>query len=155
MGSVDLKDAKLYTYLSERKTMKWTTKAFLSLIGTAALNSYILYSKNTSVKALTRYYFMISVCEALVGNYMPQKSVKKRRTSREMLAAAAIPVPIQPPSHNVQQEVIEHKITKMPGNLVKRCVALHDKRVRTRYECRACARPLCVQCSSNFHKENE
>ena len=31
MGGVDLKDAKLYAYLSERKTIKWTTKAFLSL----------------------------------------------------------------------------------------------------------------------------
>ena len=48
MGGVDLKDAKLYAYLSERQTVRWTTKAFLSLLGTAILNSDILYCKHTS-----------------------------------------------------------------------------------------------------------
>ena len=52
MGGVDLKDAKLYTYLSERKTIKWTTKAFLSLLGTAVLNSYSLYAKHTSHRVI-------------------------------------------------------------------------------------------------------
>ena len=81
--------------------------------------------------------------------------MKKRRTSLEMQAAAASPAPAIPPTHDVQQEVIEHKITKMTGSVVKRCVAPHDKRVRTRYECRACDRPLCVSCFSDYHKDNE
>ena len=123
MGGVDLKDAKLYSYLSERKTMKWTKKAFLSLMGTALLNSYIVYSKNTSGNVMNRYNYMISVSEALVGNYNPKKKVKIRRTSLEIEASRASPSPIQPPHHNVEQEEIGHKLTKLERNTVKRCAA--------------------------------
>lgn len=65
MGDVDLKDTKLYAYLAERKTLKWTTKVAFSLFGRAALNSYHLYKKHTSHTHIltTRYKYMISVIE--------------------------------------------------------------------------------------------
>ena len=83
------------------------------------------------------------------------KSHKKKCTSREIQAAAASPAPTEPPTHDVGHEIIEHKITKMPGNAVKRCVAPHDRRVRTRHECRACDHPLCVTCFATYHKKNQ
>ena len=93
--------------------------------------------------------------EALVGNYNPKKKVKIRRTSLEIEASRASPSPIQPPHHNVEQEEIGHKLTKLERNTVKRCAAPHDKRVRTRYQCCACKKPLCATCFSDFHKDNE
>ena len=69
MGGIDLQDAKLYAYLNERKTIKWTTKAFLSLLGTVVLNSSILYAKRTSHRViLSRFRFMMSISQALVGH---------------------------------------------------------------------------------------
>lgn len=41
MGGVNLIDAKMYMYLGERKTLKWTTKAAFSLFCTATLDSYV------------------------------------------------------------------------------------------------------------------
>ena len=49
MGDVDLSDAQLYVYLSERKTIKWTTKVAFSLFGRAILNSYLLGATRLSL----------------------------------------------------------------------------------------------------------
>lgn len=66
MGGVHLKDFELYAYLPERKTWKWTTKVAMSLFGSAALNSYILYNLSISdTPKLNRYSCMVSVIEAL------------------------------------------------------------------------------------------
>ncbi|XP_064082431.1 piggyBac transposable element-derived protein 4-like [Macrobrachium nipponense] len=79
MGGVDLKDTKLYSCLAERKTLKWTNKAAFSLIGTAVLNSYILYAANTSRShPLDRYKFMVSLVESLVQNYEPVKNHQEK-----------------------------------------------------------------------------
>ena len=80
MGGVDLSDAKLYTYLAERRTLKWTKKVFISLIGRALLNSYILYSKNVEGRVLNRHSYNISVIESFVGDYRPSKIPRKRRS---------------------------------------------------------------------------
>ena len=48
MGGVDLSDARLYCYLSERRSLKWTTKVAYSLIGRAILNVFIIYNQNTA-----------------------------------------------------------------------------------------------------------
>ena len=104
MGGVDLKDTKLYAYLSERRTMKWTTKTFFSLLGTAILNSYILYQENTSaVPKLRRLDFMIALVHSLVGDFRPKSVSKKRRTKEQLRGAAAQAddVTISPPTHSV------------------------------------------------------
>lgn len=85
MGGVDLKDTRLYAYLSERRTMKWTTKICFSLVGTAILNCYIIYKINTAHRPVkTRYDYMLSVIEALVGRYTPKKIPRHRRTREQM-----------------------------------------------------------------------
>ena len=62
MGGVDQSDARLYTYLFEGRTIKWTLKVFLSLLllGRALLNSYILYCMNPDQNPnISRYEYQI------------------------------------------------------------------------------------------------
>ncbi|XP_078594315.1 uncharacterized protein LOC144872080 [Branchiostoma floridae x Branchiostoma japonicum] len=92
MGGVDLSDARLYKYLSERRTMKWTNKVVFSIIGRAVLNCFILYSQNTSDNPkLSRHQFMVELVESLAGNYYPDKVVRRRRTQAEIRAARMNP----------------------------------------------------------------
>ncbi|KAI8487189.1 hypothetical protein Bbelb_349870 [Branchiostoma belcheri] len=80
IGGVDLGDAQLHMYLSERRTMKWSTKVALSLFGRAILNSYILYSFHTTQRpVLSRYNFMVATVEELAGYYYPPMKVQRRR----------------------------------------------------------------------------
>ncbi|KAK2578444.1 hypothetical protein KPH14_001061 [Odynerus spinipes] len=46
MGGVDKADKMLYTYLDERRTMKYWKKVAFSIIGRIVLNAYIIYSEN-------------------------------------------------------------------------------------------------------------
>ena len=72
MVGVDSGDAQLYVYLSERKTIKRTTKVAFSLFGRAILNSYLLYKLNTNEhKPMSRIDFMMAIVESLVGDYFP------------------------------------------------------------------------------------
>ena len=138
MGGVDLKDTKLYAYLSERRTVKWTTKTFFSLLGTAILNSYILYQENTSaVPKLRRLDFMIALVHSLVGDFRPKSVSKKRRTKEQLreAAAQADDVIISPPTHSVQVEHGQHVITK---GTKRSCVGGHEKGKKTMYECSTC-----------------
>ncbi|XP_059149376.1 piggyBac transposable element-derived protein 4-like [Physella acuta] len=85
MGGVDLGDEKLYMYLAERQTLKWTNKVFFSLLGRAVLNSYILYKLNTTDKpVLFRYNFIISVLESLSSKFTPAKIIRRKWTREEI-----------------------------------------------------------------------
>lgn len=111
MGGVDLKDTKLYAYLAERRTMKWSTKVFFSLLGTSVLNAFILYKKNASApRKLRRHEFIISLVHALVENYRPKRQVKKRRTQEQLREARARLNIIEPPTHAIGRGAVIHKI---------------------------------------------
>ena len=45
MGGVDVRDMWLYQFLDEQKTVEWTKKVFLCLLGRALLNADIIYQK--------------------------------------------------------------------------------------------------------------
>lgn len=47
MGGVDLNDAKLYAYLAERRTMKWTPKYFYLAKNSNTNQLYIVQKKIT------------------------------------------------------------------------------------------------------------
>ena len=150
MGGVDLKDTKLYSYMSERRTMKWTTKAVFSMIGTAALNSYILYEENTSATPKhTRFQFMMSVVTALVDNYKPKCISRKRRTNEQIQQAQAQADDIVlPPTHEVQVGQNIHVIKK---GTKRTCVGGHNKRKRSVFECSTCNVVVCQYCIGKYH----
>ncbi|KAL8567877.1 hypothetical protein ACOMHN_058999 [Nucella lapillus] len=157
MGGVDMSDARLYTYLSERRTMKWTLKVAFSLFGRAVLNSYIIYRENTSdAMKLTRYQFMIQVVEGLAGNYFPPKVVCGRRTAAEIQAARNNPVLQVPAAPQPQPQPGPagdgHQLRKLPVGRRRNCVVGHDRRVRTSWVCVACDVGLCPQCFTAYHR---
>jgi hypothetical protein len=151
MGGVDLSDARLYKYLAERRTMKWTLKVAFSLFGRALLNSFIMYSMNTDqAPKLTRHQFMMQVVEGLAGNFYPQKRSGRKRTAGELAAARADP-PLQPEAPQAAQ-ANPHKLTKIEGGRVRNCAEQHDARKRSRYECRACNLGFCTTCFHGYHE---
>ncbi|KAL8568889.1 hypothetical protein ACOMHN_061465 [Nucella lapillus] len=155
MGGVDLSDARLYVYLSERRTMKWSLKVAFSLFGRAVLNAYIIYEKNTSDRPkLTRYQFMVQVVEGLAGNYYPPKVVRRRRTAAEIEAARENPPLLQVPPAQPQPGPAgdAHDMRKLPVGKKRNCVAGHNNRVRSAWECPACDVGLCPGCFVKHHR---
>ena len=79
MGGVDLGDMRLYHFLDERKTIKWTKKVLFSLLGRALLNAFIIYDKNYhGDKKLCRLEFQISVVEGLVNGRRAKRPQRGR-----------------------------------------------------------------------------
>ena len=155
MGGVDMADARLYTYLCERRTMKWTNKVLFALIGRAVLNAYVIYSENTAqTKKLSRFAFNVSVVEAMVGNFRPPLKVRQRRRSRAEIALAR-QAPIAPPAQDnlVQPGPSGCKLAKLPQGKKRDCVHKHLKRKRTMYECPKCDKGLSALCFTPYHQE--
>jgi hypothetical protein len=58
MGGVDVHDMMLYTYLDERKTLKYYKKVIFNVMNRMVLNAYILYQENIKPrKPMTRVKF--------------------------------------------------------------------------------------------------
>ncbi|KAK3774226.1 hypothetical protein RRG08_050734 [Elysia crispata] len=105
MGGVDTTDARLYTYLSERRTMKWTHKLVFNLIGRCVLNAYIIYKEHTSQRPIKdRHQFTVECVESLMGNNHPGKTPRKRRraAAEREEGAGNEEMNIQPPDHDYQ-----------------------------------------------------
>ncbi|XP_066275083.1 piggyBac transposable element-derived protein 4-like [Branchiostoma lanceolatum] len=156
MGGVDLSDARLYKYLSERRTMKWTNKVVFSILGRAVLNSYILYDLHTNQPKLSRYQYMVQLVESLTDGYYPPKSPARRRTRRQIRRDANLPVPAAPPAQPQPGPAAvpagNHWPRKLPGGKKRNCVApVHPRRKRTSYECRSCDVGLCPECFAIYH----
>ena len=156
MGGVDMSDARLYAYLSERRTMKWTNKVLFSLFARAILNAYIIYNELTTDRPkLNRYHFTVCVLESLVADFRPTEKVRKRRRSKaEIQAAAAAPAaPILPPTHHVQPGPSLCKMEKLPVGKRRECPNGHEKRTRSSYICPNCNVGICVACFIPYHKK--
>lgn len=151
MGGVDLSDARLYSYLSERRTLKWTTKVAFGLFGRACLNSYILYEQCTPGHKMSRYQFMVSVVEGLVGDFHPPVATKKRRTKAQIEAdRAEVPIP-NPPTHIVEPAPSQCKLEKLPVGKRRNCVYQHNARTRSSWICPSCDVGLCPPCFTPYH----
>ncbi|KAL8620981.1 hypothetical protein ACOMHN_035917 [Nucella lapillus] len=158
MGGVDLCDSKLYCYCGERRTMKWTNKVAFGLFGRALLNAYMLYDLHSSdIHKLTRKMFLVDVLESLAGGYYPPKVVCRRRTQAQIEAdraqpqVFAVPQPADPQPGPAGDA--GHQLRKLPGSKRRNCVAGHDGRKRSRFECPACDIGLCPECFAQYHKK--
>ncbi|KAL8607032.1 hypothetical protein ACOMHN_005058 [Nucella lapillus] len=157
-GGVDLCDSKLYCYCGERGTIKWTNKVAFGLFGRALLNAYILYDLHSSdIHKLTRKMFLVDVLETLAGGYYPPKVVRRRRTQAQIEAdraqpqVFAVPQPADPQPGPAGDA--GHQLRKLPGSKRRNCVAGHDGRKRSRFECPACDIGLCPECFAQYHKK--
>jgi hypothetical protein len=150
MGGVDLMDSKLYMYLGERKTIKWTTKLFLNLVGRSLLNAFIIYEKNANARRkLNRHEFMVATVEALTAHYRPRRTIHRRRSNAEIAAARAAPA--APPLPSPWSILEGHELVRVRPGTRRNCVGRHDKRTRTRWMCRACNLGVCPACFTSLH----
>ncbi|KAK3859634.1 hypothetical protein Pcinc_034266 [Petrolisthes cinctipes] len=150
MVGVDLKDTKLYVYLSERRTMKWSTTFVFAVLGTSVLNAYIVYKANTNAqRPLRRHDSLISLVHALVGDFRPFRGEKRR--SQEEIRAARARQDILPPTHDIAQKVRVNNIIKLPGQTRRQCVGDHATRVRSRVKCSTCNVVVCPICVGKYH----
>lgn len=154
MGGVDMSDARLYAYLSERRTMKWTKKVVFALIGRALLNAYIIYNENTSdTPKKTRKNFNISVVEDMVGDFRPPKVTRKRRSQAERQEGAETPQQFSAPDVEATAGPSRCKLRKLDVGKRRNCVNKHAARVRTSYECPSCNVGLCPACFAEYHSD--
>ena len=153
MGGVDLSDARLYKYLTERRTIKWTHKFVFSLFGRALLNAFILYQKNTTdAPKKTRYQFYVSIVEDMMGDYRPpHKVIRKRRSREEIQAANQLEPIIEAPENPAQPGPSPCRLVKLDVGKRRDCAHKHTKRVRSSYQCPACNVGLCPSCFAGYH----
>ncbi|KAK3716928.1 hypothetical protein RRG08_026718 [Elysia crispata] len=155
MGGVDLSDARLYKYLTERRTIKWTHKFVFSLFGRALLNAFILYQKNTTdAPKKTRYQFCVSIVEDMMGDYRPpHKVIRKRRSREEIQAANQLEPIIEAPENPAQPGPSPCRLVKLDVGKRRDCAHKHTKRVRSSYQCPACNVGLCPSCFAGYHAQ--
>ena len=60
-GGVDESDKMLYTYLDERRSVKYWKKVAFNIINRMVLNAYIIYKERVEGKAISRLDFMSSI----------------------------------------------------------------------------------------------
>lgn len=76
MGGIDTSDMMLYTYLDERKTLKYWKKVVFSIMNRMLLNSYILYAehkKSNNQKPLIRLKYIQNIVDHIGGEWMAKK----------------------------------------------------------------------------------
>ncbi|XP_065665588.1 piggyBac transposable element-derived protein 4-like [Hydra vulgaris] len=135
MGGVDLGDAQLYVYCVYLCTM------------------CTCLSLNTNKhKPMSRIDFMMAIVESLVGDYFPVKVFSKRRTSREIEMARSTIVSYPLPQHTANNNPLYgHNLVKVSARKKIKCVAGHQTRVSTSWQCQLCGVGLCPACFSNYH----
>ena len=145
MGGVDLSDAYLASYPSARKRLKkYYIKQFRHLMDMAALNSFILYKKNRGEKS--RLCFMLALIDRIIEiNHMgPNQSSGRPSLGNNPLRLTARHFPQELPPTEKKQH---------PS---RRCIVCysHKKRKETRFWCRDCEKPLCVDpCFALYHTQ--
>lgn len=87
MGGIDAFDMMLYSYLDERRTVKYWKKVTFNFFSRMLLNSYILYQetcKKRSTKPLDRYQFIVSVIQTVGDDWMAQQRDHQARRPRQL-----------------------------------------------------------------------
>ena len=155
MGGVDASDARLYAYVSERRTIKWTLKLFFSLFGRACLNAFIIYNEHyTGTDKLQRLDFLICGLELMMGNYAPGKLPRKRRSQADIALAAQAPQPaVHPPQHDYQPAAPSCKLEKIGDGKRRMCMHERLKNKKTVWQCAHCKVTMCPSCFIPYHKK--
>lgn len=77
MGGIDTFDMMLYSYLDERKTMKYWKKAAFNIFSRMVLNAYTIYKEtriNSNEKAMSRYKFVVSIIDSITEEWLQESN---------------------------------------------------------------------------------
>lgn len=137
MGGVDGNDQMMYCYLDERRTLKYWKKVTFNIFARMILNAYIIYSENTSGKAMSRYHFTISIIEALSGQWYSEKDSQNRNMGGGGDA----------PGNNPQTEI---GIKTLPGKQERNCCVCSPLSTKAGGK-RKKSRTACTKCGKGLH----
>lgn len=76
MGGIDTFDMMLYSYLDERRTVKYWKKVVFNLFPRMVTNSYITYKENCSnhnKKNLSRYHFLEEIIQSISEEWISHR----------------------------------------------------------------------------------
>jgi hypothetical protein len=132
MGGVDVSDMMLYTYLDERRTLKFWRKVTFSIIGRMVVNAYILYKQHTThTHPMNRLKFTTKIVDSLAKEHWDTK---------------------YPPAAAAQAK----GFCDIPDRKEKDCAVCSDRsqpggRKRSRTMCAECKRGVHHYCFSKHH----
>ena len=90
MGGIDVSDMMLYTYLDERRTLKFWKKVVFSIFSRMVLNAYILYQINTEGNVITRLEFISNIIQSITTEWMAEKRMNPERSLGETSSNTAV-----------------------------------------------------------------
>ncbi|CAK9832660.1 PiggyBac transposable element-derived protein 4 [Anthophora retusa] len=130
MGGIDVSDMMVYSYLDERRTVKYWKKVVFSIFARMVLNAYILYQHNTKGKVMTRLEFVTSIIQSITTEWMAEKNMNPESSLSHTSRDSTVP-----------------GIRKLPGRREKVCVVCSRvdggpvRRLRT----------ICNHCNKGLH----
>lgn len=130
MGGVDTSDMMLYSYLDERRAVKYWKKVVFSIFSRMVLNAYILYQQNTDGGTKTRLEFITDIIQSITREWMTVKRIANDR-------------PLAETSTNVPRIGVQ----KLPGKLERVCVVCSRKDGGPKRK----SRTICNRCNKGLH----
>ncbi|XP_068081918.1 piggyBac transposable element-derived protein 4-like [Anabrus simplex] len=123
MGGIDTSDMMLYSYLDERRTVRYWKKVAFNIIARMVLNSYIIYKENNKGpgKIKSRLNYTVSIIESLGEEWITTK-----------LSA-------------IHDQRGPKGVRKLPEKKESNCVVCSTKEKRRR------ARTACTRCNQGLH----
>lgn len=131
MGGIDTNDMMVYSYLDERRTVKYWNKVAFNIISRMTLNAYIIYKETCSQtkKPMSHYQFLVSIIDDIGHEWI----LHQNRT-----AMAGGDAGLADPDCNLG-------IQKLPGKQEKTCFVCSSKGSRKR------SRTVCARCNQGCH----
>lgn len=141
MGGVDLLDQKLGTYAFPHKSQKWYMPLYHRVREVALVNGYIVYSESQDRPVPPRK-FREAVISGLLGEYYPSHIPTRKGRPHEGPVSKRL----------TERHFIEH-LSSRPDCTVCSNRSVPQGRVQTRYRCKQCKQPLCVEpCFELYHQ---
>ncbi|CAK9832764.1 PiggyBac transposable element-derived protein 4 [Anthophora retusa] len=130
MGGVDTSNMMLYSYLDERRAIKYWKKVVFSIFSRMVLNAYILYQQNTDGRIKTRLEFITDIIQSITTEWMAEKRIGHD-------------TPLAETSTNVPRIGVR----KLPGKLERVCVVCSRKNGGPKRK----SRTICNRCNKGLH----
>lgn len=129
MGGIDTSDMMLYTYLDERKTLKYWKKVVFSVMNRMLLNSYILYAehkKSVNENPMKRLKYIQYIIDHIGDEWIECKNQSE---------------PIQLPNKSFG-------LQKLPGRMLRLCKECSNEtnKHRSAYACVRCQKGVHPKC---------
>ncbi|XP_014483551.1 PREDICTED: piggyBac transposable element-derived protein 4-like isoform X2 [Dinoponera quadriceps] len=127
MGGVDESDKMLYTYLDERRTLKYWKKVTFNIISRMVLNSYLLYKETVGRQAISRLQYTSNIISKIEDEWT--------RTRKDTC---------------IMKGEKPYGLEKLPGRNLRRCIVCSTKNnviKRSNLICVGCKKglhPLCL-----------